>query len=204
MFDNNGKPWFKDGEESLAFFLNIYNFMVLFGLCKNEIQFPSNNEEWINYICSISLKVGPHIFSALEIRCIMFDNMLEIPAKSQLILDKAYPFYTKKNPKSYFKYPKQEPFIDFGFYSPYKSFPELCIYTSKNVVNELKQVAARYFISNHKSFWRLKLPPILKKYDLEITSEEAKNKFKKYIISNLPEDVIMKYRKVFKDWYCII
>ena len=180
--------------------------MILFGLCKKtDIKIQKNYKDWIKYTQSIALKVGPFTFTALEIQHAILRAAMGLPKDFDSISDIEYPFYTVKNPKSAFKYPKIEPVINFGFYSPYKSSPSLIVYSSWNVISELKQNAEKSFsdIKFGSNIKKLKFPAVIETYEEDFCSGVSITKFKECIAKCLSTDFFQNHKHVFDSLYSI-
>jgi len=184
-------------EENTTFFLNLYNFTILFGLCKKPPKkFPKSIAEWDNYAKSLEVKVGRHIFSAFEIQHAILRACMGPPKNFDY---DDYPVYMVNDPKILLKSNRAEPLIDFGFYSPYKSSPPLTLFSVEHVTDELRQVAwkciaTKKFEENKK---QLLLPGIMKDYEDDFFAKRDKKQFIEFLKSCIPEHLTSKYVDVF-------
>ena len=197
--------WLKTFEESITFFLNLHNFTILFGLCKQPPKkFPKSTLDWANLSKNMMIKVGCFIFSAFEIQHAILRACMGPPCNFNY--DEDYPVYIVNDPKGRLKCTKAEPLIDFGLYFPYKSAPPLSLYTIQWVTHELQQVAwsciQRTKFEKHKK--QLLLPGIIKEYEDDFLSNTDREKFIGFLKSCIPEHLNNKYLSIFDRLYLFV
>ncbi len=114
--------WLQADDQLLSFFINMHNFLILFSLCKTKGRIPKNLAEWIAYSNSVAIKVGPFVFTALEIQHAVLRAGMGVPkifATSGDLLQ-LFPRFDPSDPRFHFRYDKKEPLIDFVLYFPCK------------------------------------------------------------------------------------
>ena len=163
--------------------------MILFGLCKSPpAKFPKSAKEWAQYAKTLKIKISKQLFSAFEIQHAILRCCMGPPRDFDF--DEEYPVYMANDPKAYLKCQCAEPFINFGFYYPYKSTPPLTLYTVDFVKTELKQVIGQYLISSNlfKNKNNISLPGIMENYEDDFHLEKDKNLFIDFIKNCLSEE----------------
>ena len=198
------EKWLKTPCELLTFFLNLYNFMVLFSMCKSpQAKFPKTYKDWQKYLRTITFKVGPYFFSALEIQHSILRAGMGPPNIFDSIKEVEYPFLKSVDPRVLFKYPRRDVLVNFGFYSPHKSSPPLRVYNVNNAIEELKEVADQSFkdVKFAKNPKKLKFPGIIEFYQDEFYADVSMLKFKECIKSCLPESSAAQLDTLFASWY---
>ena len=182
----------------MTFFLNLHNFVILFGLCKlDSITIPKSDEDWDQYSKSVTIKVSQHIFSAFEIKhCILRASMG--PPKN-FYFTQEYPIYMADDPKVNLKCSNSDPLVNFGISYPYKSSPALTFFTVENIRDELKGIAGNCITSSKfgKTQKRVILPGIMENYEddfyinkdrsciVNLFTECLKDVYEKYEVSIL-------------------
>lgn len=129
--------------ERLAFFLNLHNLILLYGMCKAPAKsFPKKWRDWANYAKSFKFKVDKFLFSPFEIQHMIIRGCMthnkELFAKNSINL----PMYNGMEENQRFVLPRMSPVAIFGFYFPCKSSPPLTLFAAQNVKQQLKLLAA--------------------------------------------------------------
>ena len=113
--------WLNNDNEKIAFFINLRNFLILFGLCKDSKKsLPKTALEWLRYKNDVAINVGDVILSALEIE----DGILKAQFNSPDILSAysgEFPFCIKfeaGDERSMFTVKTKVKEIIFGLYIP--------------------------------------------------------------------------------------
>ena len=153
LFDDNNEQWLKTSEEKLCFFINLHNFLVLFGLCKRKIKTPPETQlEWTNFLKSITVNVSNLVFSAFEIHHSILRSLMPDPVMPNPSLDNvvSYPKYTEIDKKSTLAYDRKDALINFGIYLATKSSPALRVYNIKKISAQMKANAVNYLMKTIK------------------------------------------------------
>ena len=170
--------------------------MVLFGLCKKPPkEFPKSYMDWMMYNNTIKFKVGDLIFTPTEIQHSLLRATMHLPTCLKSF--KEYPNYELGNPKGSFKYPIPNPLINFGFYLPFQSNPNLKVFSAENVMEELKEIAKQCFDESEfiKRSKKLNLPAIIEIFDGEFNKKKPREVFMNQIKKCLPQSYIEKYNE---------
>lgn len=187
-------------EEKLAFFLNLHNFTILFGLCKAPpAKFPKSILEWAKYSQSLSMKVDQFIFNPFEIEQAVVRASMGPP--SYLKGKEPYPLYSASDSKAAFKLPAVSPLANFGFHFPHVSSPPLKLFTPQNVMGELKEVAIASLQSAGfgKSQLALNLPAVMKAYEEDFLPNASRAELFKFLEDTLSDHAELK--RVYQAWY---
>lgn len=146
---SDGTKWLKTDEEKLSFFINLHNFLVLFGLCKhNRTSFPSTQLEWTNFRKSLLVRVEGYTFSAFEIEHAVLRAAMHSPNLPSPYLDApmSFPKFKPRDPRTKLTYKKKEAFLEFALYIPTRSSAPLRIYKPDKVAAQIKENAEQYMI----------------------------------------------------------
>ena len=113
-----------DTKEKLAFFLNLFNFAVLLGLCKNMPKiFPKCEKDWVIFTSQLNIQAGIYKFTVLEIQHGILRASMSYPKVFEENSELWYPIFTFKDPKIVFKFDQCIPLINFGFYYAISTSP---------------------------------------------------------------------------------
>lgn len=144
---DRGEHFLATNEEKLCFFVNLLNFLVLYGLCKRNIKtLPSTQLEWTNFLKSVSMRMAGFTFTAFEIkytvlRASMPDHKMPNPYLDVTLLCSKYIETDQKAP---FAYDRREAYISFAMYLPVVSSSPLRIYKPETVTAQMKANATEY------------------------------------------------------------
>ena len=144
---NKEEHWLERNEDKLSFFINLLNFLTLYGLCKRNITTPPRTQfEWTNFLKSISIKVAGSTFTAFEIkytilRAAMPDHKMPNPYLDVILFCSKY---MESNLKAPFAYDKKEAYISFAMYLPVMSSTPLRIYKPETAAQQMKDNAIKY------------------------------------------------------------
>ena len=193
--------WLQTNEERLCFFLNLYNFLILFALCKNGSKpIPKTQLEWTNYEKSISIKVANSIFTAFEIehavlRAAMNNPKMPSPSLEQKMI---YPKFQMTDPRIVFALMKKDVFINFAFYIPTKSSPSLKIYLPSKVSTQMKDNATRYLQKTLKVVKSIAtLPALFEWYSEDFIRGNDKDDLLFFIANCLPKESAPRLKQSF-------
>jgi len=198
--------WLQGAAKNLAFFLNLHNFMILFALCKTPpSKFPKTMQDWALFSKSVIFRVGPYQFTAFEIQHTIIRAYMHLPKfiTSHKELLAAMPQYSSSDFRNQFKFCKNEPLLNFGFYLPCKSSPPLRIYTPDNILAQLALNARDSLLSAKISGSKgtLKLPGIMEFYEEDFYGQGGKEEAILFVKKYLPSDISAKHSKLFSQWY---
>ena len=199
LFDDNNEQWLKTSEEKLCFFINLHNFLVLFGLCKRKIKTPPETQlEWTNFLKSITVNVSNLVFSAFEIHHSILRSLMPDPVMPNPSLDNvvSYPKYTEIDKKSTLAYDRKDALINFGIYLATKSSPALRIYNIKKISAQMKANAVNYLmktikIESNKAV--LTLPEMLDWYKEDFIRGNGANDLMFFIANCLKKEQLIKF-----------
>jgi len=180
-------------EEKLLFFINLRNFLVLYGLCKSNLKvIPNTQFKWIEFLCSISVNLAGLIYTAFEIEHAILRATMPTPkVHSPYIKDNiSYPKYAHIDRKHAFAYDKKEPLINFALYLPTVSSPPLMVYTPDEIFMQMKKNAGRYLENQVKaiSSATISLPQIFEWYREDFDRGNDKNDLIYFIANCLSQD----------------
>eukprot|EP00826_Nyctotherus_ovalis_P011147 TRINITY_DN1290_c0_g2_i20.p3 TRINITY_DN1290_c0_g2~~TRINITY_DN1290_c0_g2_i20.p3 ORF type:complete len:200 (-),score=57.22 TRINITY_DN1290_c0_g2_i20:208-807(-) len=182
--------------ERLAFFLNLHNLIILYGMCKAPAKsFPKKWKDWADYARSLKFKVDKFLFSPFEIQHIIIRGCMvhnkELFAKNGVKLS----VYNGMEEKQRFVLPKMNLVAIFGFYFPYKSSPPLTPFTPQNVKQQLK-LLARSCLAKATAFKKnkLKLPGLLELCKCDLDAKE--NGLMKFMRKHLD----VKGKEKYEQW----
>eukprot|EP00826_Nyctotherus_ovalis_P020197 TRINITY_DN16323_c0_g1_i2.p1 TRINITY_DN16323_c0_g1~~TRINITY_DN16323_c0_g1_i2.p1 ORF type:complete len:317 (-),score=52.09 TRINITY_DN16323_c0_g1_i2:110-1060(-) len=199
---SDGTKWLQTDEEKLSFFINLHNFLVLFGLCKyNRTSFPSTQLEWTNFRKSLLVRVGGYTFSAFEIEHAVLRAAMDSPNLPSPYLDVPVPFPTFKprDPRTKLAYKKKEAFLEFALYIPTKSSAPLRIYKADRVAAQIRENAERYMIKTVRvngSKKVLMLPKMLEWYASDFAKGDTKEDLLLSITNRLTNKTSQKLSEV--------
>ena len=199
--------WLQTKIEKLTFFMNLHNFTILFGLCKSPpAKFPKSMQEWINYSRSLFIRVGLYTFNALEIHHAILRATLHIPKVFTTSKDliQGYPRYAPSESKTYFLYLENKPLINFGIHFPFKSNPQLRVYTPDTIMAQLKLNAEQCLSSGKLAACKnkLQLPPIMEMYEEDFLGPDKQREVViQFVKDHLPASVVSKNATLFATWY---
>jgi len=172
--------------------------MILFGLCKERIhKIPQSLEDWAKYEATLKFKVGPYIYTPLEVQHLIIRCGLHLP--SFLING---PYFTSHvdDPKFNFKSLKVNPLVNFGLSFPYKSSPPLRVYVRETLEENLKESAGILLTRSKliKNKNQLQLPAIFELYkeDFSIITNDCID----FVTSCLPEEFLSKNKALLAAW----
>lgn len=196
------KPWLKSEEEILAFFLNLHNFMILFGLCQMRLsRLPQSLGDWARYEATLRFKVGPSVYTPLEVHHLVIRAGLSLPS---FLANSPHLTSRSGDPKFEYKYSKANELVNLGVSFPYKSSPPLRIYMPETVDASLKETAGIFFARSRLTRGKqLLLPAILEVYRSDFFSADIAKEFVRLLKSCLSEEEIEKNEKQFAAWYCL-
>jgi len=172
---NDGRRWLRTDEERLSFFINLHNFLVLFGLCKyKRMKIPNTQLEWTKFRKSLLVKIAGYTFSAFEIEHAVLRASMDSPNLPSPYLDTEmiYPKFKSNDPRLNLVSKRKEGFLEFALYIPTKSSPPLRIYKADKVVRQIKLNVEKYIVKNVKvnqSKGTLLLPALFKWYSTDFT-----------------------------------
>eukprot|EP00826_Nyctotherus_ovalis_P050060 TRINITY_DN6098_c0_g1_i6.p1 TRINITY_DN6098_c0_g1~~TRINITY_DN6098_c0_g1_i6.p1 ORF type:complete len:207 (+),score=62.12 TRINITY_DN6098_c0_g1_i6:321-941(+) len=198
------RPWLKSEEELLSFFLNLHNFIVLFGLCKTPpAKFPKSHKDWFKYLGELTMNVGGFFFSPVEIQHCLLRASLSPPKIFAASKDLAYPQFAPDDSRLQFRLSRKEPLVNFGFSYPFKSSPQLKVYREESVYEELRKTAGMCLAGGklEKSKGQLQLPGVMEMYEEDFAKEKTKEEFILFVRDLLPSEVAEKYKRLFEVWY---
>ena len=115
--------WLDTESLQLSFFINLYNFLVLFALCKNQKKGqPKTQSEWVHFLQTSAIKVGNQTLTAFEIehailRASMCPPTFTVGKKEPPI---NFPKFLPSDPRGKFAYSKCEPLLNFALSLPIK------------------------------------------------------------------------------------
>ena len=111
------------------------------------------------------MKVGDLIFNPFEIQYALLRASMG-PPLSFYLLNEECPIYKSDDLKSKFKLSIKDPLINFGFYFPYVSNPQVEIFKPTIVMEILKKKAKNLILKvNHEKSKQILIPGIIKKYE---------------------------------------
>eukprot|EP00826_Nyctotherus_ovalis_P063485 TRINITY_DN9311_c0_g5_i1.p1 TRINITY_DN9311_c0_g5~~TRINITY_DN9311_c0_g5_i1.p1 ORF type:complete len:276 (-),score=53.48 TRINITY_DN9311_c0_g5_i1:50-877(-) len=198
--------WLERDEEKLSFFLNLYNFLILFGLCKyGGLYFPKTQLEWSSFANLVALKVGDNIYSAAEIEHGILRAVMANPNIPSASLEGApvYPKFGELDTRRSFAYKKKEPLLCFALYRPTISSPSLRVYVPKKVKAQMKNNCARYLdktIKLTKDKSTLVLPSLLDWYSEDFTKSKTTTNYVFFLQGHLSKDSLRQI-KSFEQKY---
>lgn len=110
-------------EGKLCFFINLHNFLILYALCQDARgRLPKTELSWLSYKSETAIKVGPYVFTALEIEHALLRAAMPAPQMPLPYFDD-HQYFAKLSagdPRAKLIYPKKEPLLNFPLYIPTK------------------------------------------------------------------------------------
>ena len=114
----NMNEYFKNCKEKISFFLNAYNFLVLFALCQKKLKIiPNTYTCWMSFLASISIQIGDFKLSAFEIEHGIIRNALSRPLIHEPIPFRAFR-YSPDSQRGFLANLVKEKLLNFAFFSP--------------------------------------------------------------------------------------
>ncbi len=118
--------WLQRPEEKLCFFVNLFNLLVMFSLCKDGSKpVPRTQLEWTNYLRTVAVvRLGPHVLTAYEIEHAILKATMCVPKMPNPCPSERqqYPKFPPTDPRSWLCCAKKEPLIHFTLHLPTKYF----------------------------------------------------------------------------------
>ena len=111
--------YFTNVDEKVAFFLNAYNFLVLFALCKlNPKEMPLSFGEWNNFLRSVKIQLNEEILTGSEIEHCILRAKMSFPKVTDINTD-GFKF-AFDDPRINLVNPMKLNLLNFGLYWPCK------------------------------------------------------------------------------------
>lgn len=123
LFTKDNSSWLDDYSIKLSFFVNLYNFLVLFALCKSKSKtLPKTQIDWHNFLSNAAIKIDSFVISALEIEHGILRASMNIPNYVNLKNDTTlnFPKFLASDPRSKFCFTNPELLINFALSLPVK------------------------------------------------------------------------------------
>ena len=189
----------------MSFFVNLYNFLILYGLCKHRsVNLPKTQLEWINFEKSVPVKIENFVITPFEIKYAILRDKMPDPNIPNPYLDgvTVYEKFESSDQRYYFTYRKNEPLINFALWIPTRSSPSLRIYNPGKIFEEMKENCSKYLdktfqISSDKS--TLILPSIFDWYKNDFIKGGDKSKYIFFLENNLKANSLKKLKMFEKS-----
>jgi len=166
-------------EQKIAFFINIYNVMVIEG--NIVLGTPSSKLQRINFFSNTKYNIGGLEYSLQDIE----NGILRANRKG--VLQLTVPFGSN-DPRLKVSLTEHEPLVHFALVCGAKSCPAVRVYSSQNVMEEL-QIATSGFLESDDNFSvigeHVKLNAIFKWYSVDFGNTDLD--LLKFIVKYLPE-----------------
>ena len=168
----------------LSFFLNAYNFLVLYSLCKlGDERNPLSFEQWHNYLSTIRLGIHSIEISAFQIE----QQILRCgpsPPQIQRLKEQTRDISNHISKLSVSK--KIKKLINFGLFWPCKSSSPLCLYSPITIKEQLLEITTIY-LNNQVTFnedtEELEIPQIFQWYKDDFCRTNDTNEIIYFIIA---------------------
>lgn len=173
--------------------------MIIYGLCKRPaVRLPQSLNDWAKYEAGLKFKVGPHIYTPLEVQHFIVRVNLGLPAAFEDYLNSRI-----ADEKFVFRYSKANPLVNFGFSFPFKSSPPLRIYLPDTIEEDLRETAGIFLARGKLMRGRsqLQLPGILDVYREDFAFMQDKRECITFVLNCLPEEFVMENKPFFAAWY---
>eukprot|EP00347_Sterkiella_histriomuscorum_P015495 403356815 len=140
-------PELGDETQKQVFFLNLFNFLVMYYLALNMMSNPEaiekiqNHNMWQAFLLNCKVVLCNHKINAFEIKHSVLRHEQQQPSISCFLLQTPQiEFFCQK-----FQIKDPNPLIAFGFFIPVKRLARLKVFSSKDFNNQLKQRAEEFF-----------------------------------------------------------
>jgi hypothetical protein len=128
-----------DEDEKLAFFINLYNVLVIHA--NVEIGFPKSAMQRSSFFSGASYQIGPHVYSLNDIE----HGILRANRKHPGSLTNTW---SHSDPRTRFMVEKFDPRIHFALVCGAKSCPPIRIFKKENVQDAMQKAALNFCQTN--------------------------------------------------------
>jgi len=192
----------EDEKEKLAFWINIYNALIIDGIIRVGIK--SSVKEVVGFFSKVKYNIGGHDFSANDIE----HGILRVNSRPPLRSFKQFGIF---NPRKRYMVEKTDPRVHFALVCGSRSCAPINFYTSEGIEDELN-LAAKNFINSSEVIVvpedkRLLLSMIFKWYESDLGGREGVFDFiEKYIVDDDKRDFVKNNRNfldidyLYYDW----
>jgi len=192
--------WLNQHEEKLSFFLNLHNFLILYGLCKySGLHFPKTQLEWTKFSNLVALKIAGSTYTAAEIEHAILRAVMTNPNTPSISLEElsVYPKFGELDLRRNLICTKKEPLLSFALYFPTVSSPSLRVYVPKKVHAQMKTNCASYLektikVSNNKT--TLTLPSLLDWYSEDFIKSRTKTDYIFFVQGNATKETLKRIK----------